>query len=145
MATVNSVGYNTDNATPPVNHGPQLGGGRVRMFFDTYTQGASAGSIGDVIQFKSLPPGARILPGAKMFNSAGVASATLAVGTTDSAARFLAATSITSAGSALMEAQLAAGAVYDVPSTGIGVIATNAGAAIQAAQVISIFIPYVID
>jgi hypothetical protein len=44
-----------------------------------------------------------------------------------------------------MEAHLANGAAYDVGSGGIGVIGTNAGAAIVANQVVTLWIPYVID
>ncbi len=145
MGDVYSSGYNNDNAAPPVNHEPNMGGGRVRYYYDTYVQGAADGAIGDVIHFKSLPEGARKLPGAKMFFSAGNAGATFAVGVTGTATKFVAATAIAAAGSALMEDELASGGTYETPARGIEVIGTNAVAAIKAAQVITLHIPYVID
>lgn len=144
MGNVYSTGYNTDNATPPVMSEPNMGGGRVRMYVDTYTQGASAGTIGDVIIMKNLPAGARIMPGGYLMNSAGAASQTTAVGITGTAAKFLAATSTASAAQTPLLAHLASGAMYETTAP-IAVILTNATTAIQASQVFTVFIPYVID
>jgi hypothetical protein len=145
MADVNSTGYNNDNANPPVKHVPQDGGGRVRYYRDTYVQGASAGSIGDVIHMKKLPGNARIIPGGKIFWGTGTTSETLAVGITGTAAKFLAATAAVTAGNAALEAHLASGLDYITPAAGVEVIVTDATAAIAAAQAITVHIPYVID
>ncbi len=147
MADVYSSGYTNDNATPPVKHMPNQGGGRVRYYYDTYVQGVADGNIGDVIHFKKLPGGARPLPGSKMFNSvgAGAGGATLAIGISGTAAKFLAATNIDALGSALMEAVHASGGTYETPAGEIEVIGTNAVAPIKAGQVITLHFLYVID
>lgn len=144
MADLYSIGYNQDNASPPVNHQPNEGGGRVRYFYDTYLQGGSAGAIGDVIHMKKLPAGARIVPGGKLFWGTGTASELLAVGVTGDATKFLAATAATTAGDADLKAHMAAGATYETPAE-IEVIVTNSVAAIAANQRITVHIPYVID
>jgi hypothetical protein len=145
MADLYSIGYNNDNAKPPVNHKPNEGGGRVRYYYDTYLQGAAAGAIGDVIHMKKLPEGARILPGGKIFWGTGTATETLKVGVTGADASLLAATAAATAGSALLEAGLASGLTYETPAGGIEVLVTDGVAAIAAAQRITVHIPYVID
>jgi len=144
MADIYSTGYTAVNATPAVNQEPNMGGGRVRMYVDTYTQGASAGAIGDVIHCKKLPAGARIMPGGLLAWSTGTTSETLAVGVTGTAAKFVAATAAATAGTVALAAHLASGAMYETTAE-IEVIITNATAAIAAAQVITVYIPYVID
>lgn len=119
-------------------------GGRVRYICATYTQGASAGTIGDVIRFCKLPKGARILGCSKLYFSAGTASATLKVGITGSDAALLAATSIAAAGSAAMEAHVAAGAEL-ITTAEVEIIGTNATAAIAANQKIAAHIFYTFD
>ena len=145
MADIYSIGYNQDNATPPVNHKPNEGGGRVRYYYDTYLQGASAGTIGDVIHMKKLPGGARIIPGGKLYWGTGTATETLAVGVTGAAAALLVATAAATAGSADIVAPFASGATYETPAAGTEVIITDAVAAIAAAQRITLHLPYVID
>jgi hypothetical protein len=145
MGDVYSTGYINDNATPPVKHIPQDGGGRVRYYRDTYVQGASAGTIGDVIHMKKLPCCARIIPGGMIFWGTGTTNETLAVGITGTAAKFLAATAAATAGSAALEAHLASGLDYITPAAGVEVIVTDATAAIAAAQAITVHIPYVLD
>jgi hypothetical protein len=145
MGDVYSTGYNQDNATPPVNHQPNEGGGRVRIYYDTYLQGAADGSIGDVIHMKKLPGGARILPGGLLSWGTGNTNETLAVGITGTADKFLAATAAATAGTAALAAHLASGGTYETPDAGIEVIVTNATAAIKAAQRVTVHIPYVID
>jgi hypothetical protein len=146
MADIYSTGYNNDNATPPVKHAPSEGGGRVRIYRDTYTQGAADGTIGDVLHMKRLPGNARILPGGKLIAGTGNTGETLSVGVTGSAALFLAATAAETAAVTELAAHLpAAVGGYVTPAAGIEVIVTNATAAIKAAQVITLYIPYVID
>lgn len=119
-------------------------GGRVRYICATYTQGAAAGTIGDIIRFCKLPKGVRILGCSKLYFGAGTATATLKVGITGSDAALLAATSIADAGSATMEAHLASGA--ELVTTGeVEVIGTNATAAIAANQKIVAHIFYTFD
>lgn len=143
MATVYSTGYTNDNATPPVNHTPGEGGGRVRVYYDTYLQGAADGNIGDVITMKNLPAGARVLWG-KMFFGTGNTNETLACGVTGTADKFVGATAAATAGSVDLDDHLASGANYE-PSAAIAVIVTNATAAIKAAQRVTVWMLYVID
>jgi len=145
MANIYSTGYNNDNATPPVKHIPSDGGGRVRMYYDTYTQGAVDGSIGDVLHMRRLPGNARILPGGMMFWHTGNTNETLQVGVTGADTKFVGATAAATLGSVALEACLASGAGYVTPAAGIEVIVTNATAAIKAVQVITVMIPYMID
>lgn len=146
MADVYSTGYTDLSVTiPPVKQKVNMDSGRVRIYKDTYLQGASAGSIGDVIHCKKLPGGAKILPGAKLFWGTGTASETLAVGVTGSASKFLAATAAATAGNADMIAHLAAGVDYEVAAGGEEVIITDATAAIAAGQRITVWIPYTLD
>lgn len=146
MGNVYSTGYNQDNATPPVNHNPSDGGGRVRMYYDTYTQGAADGSIGDVLHMKRLPGNARTLPGGVLVAGTGNSGETLAVGVTSSNAKFLAATAAETAAVTALAAHLPASVGgYVTPAAGIEVIVTNATAAIKALQVITVMIPYMID
>lgn len=120
-------------------------GGRVRYMMSTYTVPASSGpQIGDTITWGTLPNGARLVSGSKLFFSAGAVSSTLNLGDSGSAARYLAATSVTSAGSATAEAHLASGATYK-NTAATALVSTVAGAALQAAQVITLHAYYVID
>ena len=145
MADVYSTGYNQDNAVPPVNHPPTEGGGRIRIYKDTYLQGAADGSIGDVIHMKKLPGGAKILPGGLLSFGTGNTNETLQVGVTGADTKFLGVTAAATAGTAALNAAHASGLDYDVPAAGIEVIVTNATAAIKAAQRVTVWIPYVID
>ena len=145
MAIVYSTGYVNDNATPPVKHIPSDGGGRVRIYVDTYTQGAADGSIGDIIRCKDLPAGARVLPGGMLSWGTGNATETLKAGVTGADAAFVAATAAATAGKVALDAFIAAGAAaYDITAA-TAVLITNATAAIKAGQKITITLPYVID
>lgn len=120
-------------------------GGRVRYVMSTITAGASNPQIGDTITWCTLPVGARVIQGSKMFFAAGTASSTLNLGDSGSAARYLAATSVASAGSATAEAHLASGATYKVTSSTNVITSTVAGAVIAVGQVITLHLAYVID
>lgn len=144
----------TNNAaTPPVRNKVNTFGGRVRFFESTYTVPASAGpGIGETITWGSLPLGARVLGHLSRLRwSAGAASSTLNLGDAASAARHLAATAVTTAGSATPDVAETGGASFEV--TDVSTAATNngtlistvAGAALQAAQVINLRIAYVLD
>jgi hypothetical protein len=146
MADIYSTGYNQDNGTPPVMDVPSNGGGRVRMYYDTYTQGVADGAIGDVLHLKRLPGSARILPGGVLCAGTGNSGETLAVGVTGAATKFLAATAAETAAVTALAAHLPTSVGgYVTPAAGIEVIVTNATAAIKAAQVITVMIPYMID
>ncbi len=117
-------------------------GARVRYINEVYVQ-SGAGTIGDVIHLPTPPVGAKILASLSTVSfSAGVASATLAIGKTDSAAALKAATSITAAGSFSLT-EPAAGADDVTIGSDEELIATNAGAAIAANQTIRFRIAYV--
>lgn len=145
MATVLADLATNQAATPPVKSSAAKLGGRVRIFKATYTQGAAAGTIGDVINFGTLPAGATPLIGGKMFFGTGTASATLKVGLTGNDACFVAATAINAAGSASLEAFAASGADLSPLTADTAVIGTNAVAAIAANQKITVHIPYVMN
>ena len=146
MANVYSAEYtNALINNPPVRNSAAVQGGRVRIFRATYTQGASAGSIGDVVYFGKLPAGATPLPFGNMCFSAGAATATLKLGLAGDDACFVAATAITSAGNANLEAFAAGGAVKGPLAAETDVIGTNATAAIAAGQKITVWMPYVMN
>jgi hypothetical protein len=131
-------------STPPVKNSAAQLGGRIRIFRGTYTQGASVGSVGDIVFFGKLPAGATPVLGGKCYFSNGTASSTLKIGVTGSDAAFIAATSITTAGSLALEAFAAAGAVLKTTAE-VDVIGTVAGAGIAANQVLTAWIPYVLN
>lgn len=144
----------TNNAaTPPTRNKVNQLHGRVRFFESTYTVPASNGPIiGETITWGSLPLGARVLGHLSRLRwSAGAASSTLNLGDAASAARHLAATAVTTAGSATPDVAEVGGASFEV--TDVSTAATNngtlistvAGAALQAAQVINLRVAYVLD
>lgn len=142
MATVYANLRATQRATGTASN--KLDGnalGDVRCMVTSYTVSGTV-AIGDVIEWGELPVGARLLPGSKLFWSTGAASSTLNLGDTGSAARYLAATAVTTAGSATAEAQLASGATYDVTATTTVLRSTVAGATLQAGQVITLHAYY---
>lgn len=119
--------------------------GRVRYFMSTITVAAGS-AIADTITWATLPVGARFLGNmSKLYFAAGAASSTLNLGDSGSAARYLAATAVTSAGSATPEAANASGATYKTTSSTNTLISTVAGAGLQTGQVITLHGAYVID
>lgn len=146
MATVLADLATNQAATPPVKSSAAKLGGRVRIFKATYTQGASAGTIGDIINFGTLPAGATpLVNGGKAFFGTGTASATMKFGLSGNDACFAAATSIAAAGSVALEAFAASGEDLSPLTTDTAVIGTNAVAAIAANQKITVFLPYVMN
>ena len=96
-------------------------GGRIRHFEATYVAPASgtAPAIGDKIVFGKLPAKARILGHAsKLYWTTGTAACTLALGDNVVAARHLAATAVTTAGSALPEASAITNTATGTTTTG---------------------------
>jgi len=145
MTTFYSDLRTNDRASPPVKTDVTQLGARIRYAVASYTVPASSiPTIADTIELFYLPKGARILPGSKFFNSAGAASQTIAVGDSGTAGRYLAATSVTAAGSNLMEAHLASGAVYEEPA-GAMILATVGGATLTAAAVLTFHFKYALD
>lgn len=135
-------------------------GGRLRVFQATYTAPATGmPAIGDKIIWGKLPVKARVLGYlSRLAWSAGAASCTLNLGDNVSAARHLAATAVTTAGSATPSVAEANGASFETSddSNSIGnafgsstddctLISTVAGAAIGASQVITLTVVYVTD
>ncbi|UXZ44501.1 hypothetical protein [Pseudomonas soli] len=129
---------------------PNLQGGDVQVFISTYTVPASGGpGIGEYISWGFLPFNARLLPTTKIYCSVGAASSTLNLGDPVVPARYLAATSVATAGSATAEAQFANGALFDVTVVAPGQATDQselrsvvAGAALQAGQVITLVAQY---
>lgn len=129
---------------------PNLQGGDIQVFVSTYTVPASGGpGIGEYISWGFLPFGARLMPTTKLYFAAGAASSTLNLGDPVTPARYLAATAVTSAGSAAAEAQYANGGLFDVAVVKPGdatdqseLRSVVAGAALQAGQVITLVAQY---
>lgn len=140
-------------ATPPVHSKVNRLNGRIRHFEATYTVPAASGpGIGETITWGALPKGARILGHlSKLYWSTGAASSTLNLGDAASAARHLAATAVTTAGNAVPEAAAASGAQFETSddstaaTNNCNLISTVAGAALQAAQVLTLKVAYVTD
>lgn len=138
-------------ATPPVRTKVNRLGGRVRWFEATVTP-AVAVAIGETITWGTLPLGARILGHlSKLYFSAGAASSTINLGDAASAARHLAATAVTSAGSAVPEAASANGAQFETSDASSAatnnctLISTVAGAAVPITQTLTLKVAYVLD
>ena len=129
---------------------PNLQGGDVQVFISTYTVPASGGpGIGEYISWGFMPFNARLMPTTKLYWSTGAASSTLNLGDPVTPARYLAATAITTAGSATAEAVFANGGLFDVTVTAPGqatdlseLRSVVAGAALQAGQVITLVAQY---
>lgn len=125
-------------------------GGKIRMATLKYTAPATGmPQVADVLVWiPNLPKGARIIPHmTKLYWSTGTASSTLTLGDSASADRYLTATAITTAGSAVAETGAASGATY-ITGTASGdtvLTSTVAGAAIAASQVITLRVAYVQD
>lgn len=140
-------GANATKALTPIASnilGPGLLGGNVRCMIDTYEAAAvAAGSTIDMGQ--KLPVGAKVV-GVKMFFDA-LGSATISVGDADSAARYLAATSVSSAGGVDMEeGDKVDGMAYEVLGTGATaslddtqILLTTASAAITGTVKLVVF------
>lgn len=149
MATVNASVSAARAALPQQLVKPNLQGADIQILVSTYTVPVGGVAIGDKISWGLLPFGARLMPGTKLYFSAGAASSTLNLGDTASQARYLAATAVTSAGNAAAEAQFAAGALFEVTVAQPGaatdqseLLSTVAGAALQAGQVITLVAQY---
>ena len=141
--------YNASVKASQVAGGTKLGGdvlsGKVRYMMSTYTVGAGTLLVGDTINWGTLPKKARLLGHmTKIYWSTGAASSTLNLGDSASAARYLAATSVTTAGGAICEAANASGATF-ATAAATDLVSTVAGAALPANQVITLHVAYVQD
>lgn len=129
---------------------PNLQGGDIQVFISSFTVPASGGpGIGEYISWGFLPFGARLMPTTKIYCSAGAASSTLNLGDPVAPARYLAATTVASAGAVTAEAAFAGGALFDVAVIAPGQATDQselrsvvAGAALQAGQVITLVAQY---
>lgn len=133
-------GYAKDRANSNVTSG------NVRVDVVKYTVPAGTLAIADKIVWRNaLPKGARVLPQTKVYFAAGTASSTINLGDGASAARYLAATSVASAGSATAEAAAASGATYEVGTAANDeqIVSTVAGAVLAAGQVITLHLYWV--
>jgi hypothetical protein len=134
--------------------------GRIRIFEASFTVPAAAGpGIGEKIYWGQLPLGARVMGHlSRMRWSAGAASSTLNLGDGASAARHLAATAVTAAGSATPDVAETNGASFETSDATANaanswtsatdncvLISTVAGAALAAGQVITLRVPYTLD
>jgi hypothetical protein len=144
----------TNRATTPqaLNKGNQQDG-ELRIFRAKYTAPASSPpAIADIISWGYLPKGA-VIVGGYLNYAAGTASCTINIGDLQSAARYLAATSIASAGNTAVQPPVNAtngGASYEIatPAPGLStddseIRSVVAGAAIAVNQVINLVLFYV--
>lgn len=140
-------------AIPPVRNKVNKLHGRIRYFESTYTAPATGTpQIADTITWGSLPVGARVIGHLSELNwSTGTASCTLNLGDAVTAARHLAATSVSTAGVAACKAQSVSGAVFETSdgsaaaTNNCTLISTVAGAIIAASQVLTLRVAYVCD
>jgi len=144
--------FQADNAanvagTPQQRNKVNKQGGRIRWFESTYTAPASGTpQIADTIEFGTLPVNARVIGPLSSLNvSAGTASSTLAIGDGVTAAKYLAATAITSAGNTALANPANGAASPETGESTTKLIGTVAGAAVAAGQVITLRIAYVQD
>lgn len=150
MATVNASVSAARAALPQQLVKPNLQGADVQILVSTYTVPATGGpGIGDKISWGLLPFGSRLMPGTRLYFAAGAASSTINLGDPVSQARYLAATSVATAGSATADAQFANGALFEVsvaqqglPTDQSELLSTVAGAALLAGQVITLVAHY---
>lgn len=122
--------------------------GRIRYFEATYTAPATGmPAVADTIEWGSLPVGVRVIGHLSQLRwGAGTAASTLNLGDAGSADRHLAATAITSAGSAVPEAAAAAGvASFETTDATNKLISTIAGAGLAASQALTLRIAYAAD
>lgn len=147
MATVLGSLAAARAALPQQNVKMNLQNGDLQCFVSTYTVPAGGQAIGDIISWGYLPFGARVMPGSKVFFAVGAASSTITLGDPVVPARYLAATSVATAGSALAEAQYTNGALFEVTVVKPGdatdlseLRSVVAGAALQAGQVITVVV-----
>lgn len=138
MATVYGVNY-TKYLTPTSSNITDPGEleGKVRVMTDTYE--ASALASGSTIHIgKPLPVGARILDVILAFDALG--SATISVGDSSSTARYITATSVSSAGMVDMaEGDKVDGLLYEITSDTVDIILTTASAAITGTVKVIVF------
>lgn len=151
MAAFYSSEVTNQNAAPPVRIKVNRGGGRLRYWLGVFTNPAAGGAAAaDTIAFVRLPRGTRIAGWLSFVSwSTGAASCTMNLGDAASAARHLAATAITTAGTATPNVAAAAnGLSYETSVDtldGGNPTATNdcdirgtiAAASVQASQVIA--------
>lgn len=121
-------------------------GGNVHVDVITYTVPAGTLAITDKIVWRNaLPKGARVLPQSKIYFAAGTASSTINLGDGVTPARYLAATSVATAGSAVAEAAAASGGTYVVGTAANDeqIASVVAGAVLAAGQVLTLHLYWV--
>jgi hypothetical protein len=118
-------------------------GGKIMYMVSTYTVPAGTLAIADKIIWGKIPKGSRVVGHlSKLYFAAGTASSTVNVGDSTTPARFLAATSVASAGSAVTEAANASGATH-VYTADTDIQSVVAGAVLAAGQVLTLHLAYV--
>lgn len=144
--------FNADNAasnaaTPQTRIKVNKQHGRIRYFESTFDAAVSgAPQIADTITWGDLPVGARVLAHLSQLSwGTGTASSTATVGDAASANRHLAATAITTAGSAGLTSNAAGVASYEITEATKTLTSTIAGAAVAAAQKVTLRVAYVLD
>lgn len=146
MANINATNAAAKAATPPSRLSTTVAHGRIRYFESTYDQavhGTAAAS--DTITWGDLPVGAKVLPHLSQLSwGTGTASSTATVGDAASGNRHLAATAITTAGTADLTSSGGAPG-YVITEATKTLTSTIAGASTASAQKITLRVAYVLD
>lgn len=144
MANFNATIATAQANTPPTKVKANVFFGRLRIFESTFTVPSGGIAIADTITWGNLPTGVRVLGWLSQLSySAGAASSTLNVGDAGSAARHMAATSVASAGATTLISPSAGS--YETTEDTKTLVSTVAGAALQAAQTVTLRVVYTLD
>ena len=126
MASVKGVNFTNITATPVVKADSSEWHGNIRVQYDSYE--ASSLASGSDISVARLPKGAKVYDIIVHFDALG--SATISVGDSANAARYIAATSVSSAGQMSMSQEGAIDGVGYEQTAETDIILTTGGASI---------------
>jgi len=126
MASVKGVNFTNITATPVVKADSSEWHGNIRVQYDSYE--ASSLASGSDISVARLPKGAKVYDIIVHFDALG--SATISVGDSANAARYIAATSVSSAGQMSMSQEGAIAGVGYEQTAETDIILTTGGASI---------------
>ena len=140
MASVKGVNFTNITADPVVNADSSEWSGKLRVQYDTYE--ASSLASGSDISVARLPKGAKVYDIVVHFDALG-GSTTISVGDSGAAARYIAATSTSSAGQMSMSQEGAIDGVGYENTAETDVLLTTGGASITGT--IKCYVMYVVE
>ena len=136
MASVKGVNFTNITADPIVNADSGEWSGKLRVQYDTYE--ASSLASGSDISVARLPKGAKVYDIVVHFDALG-GSSTVSVGDSDAAARYIAATSVSSAGQMSMSQEGAIDGVGYEQTAETDILLTTGSAAITGTIKCAVF------